>query len=143
MWRPLGHTAASGDCFACLWEGWASAAAPLVEHPGRRYRLYAGHLPRHEQFSLVNLAFPPHAASPFLAQPPNIFWPADHSWCVASEIDFDSTLVGGAPALVDAIVNHPDLEAWSVNPADSLAIDGDPINPVRQLAPPKRPRWFR
>lgn len=64
-----GHTADPRDCYACLWEGWASAAAPdgvltatevdapLVEHPGRRYRLYAGPLPRPQQFSLLNLAF--------------------------------------------------------------------------------------
>lgn len=119
-------------------------ASPFVEHPGRRYRLYAGPLPEPRQFSLVNLAFPPHTASPFLEQPPSIFWPADHSWCFASEIDFNSTLVGGTTAMIDDVLAHPDLEAWSIEPADSLAIDGDGVNPSRQQAPARRRRsWLR
>lgn len=52
------------------------AASPLVEHPGRRYRLYAGPLPEPRQFSLMNLAFPPHTASPFREKPPTSAGPA-------------------------------------------------------------------
>ncbi len=59
---------------------------------------------------------------------PSLIWPADHSWLVASEVDFDSTLVGGSAALVEAIVESPNLEAWRVQPTDSLAFDADKIN---------------
>jgi hypothetical protein len=59
---------------------------------------------------------------------PNLIWPADHSWFVASEVDFDSTLVGGSAELVETIVQCPALEAWQVEPTDSLAIDADKIN---------------
>jgi hypothetical protein len=61
-------------------------------------------------------------------QPPNLFWPAGRTWCAASEIDFDSTLVGGPAALIDAILDHPALEAWPVSPGDRLTADADRIN---------------
>ncbi len=59
---------------------------------------------------------------------PNLIWPADHSWLVASEVDFDSTLVGGSAELIKAIVESSELEAWQVEATDSLAADGDKIN---------------
>jgi hypothetical protein len=59
---------------------------------------------------------------------PNLIWPADHSWLVASEVDFDSTLVGGSAELIQAIVDSPKLEAWRVEPTDSLAADADKVN---------------
>jgi hypothetical protein len=63
---------------------------------------------------------------------PNLIWPADDSWFVASEIDFDSTLVGGSSMLINAIVDSPKLEAWQVEPADSLADDADKVNRATQ-----------
>jgi hypothetical protein len=59
---------------------------------------------------------------------PNLIWPADRSWFVVSEVDFDSTLVGGSVELIKAIVESPALEAWQVEPTDSLAFDADKIN---------------
>ncbi|MFC8732237.1 hypothetical protein ACFT5B_07260 [Luteimicrobium sp. NPDC057192] len=61
---------------------------------------------------------------------PNLLWPADRAWCVASEIDFDSTLVGGARALVDAICADETLEAFEVTEDDDLTWTGDTVNPV-------------
>lgn len=61
--------------------------------------------------------------------PVSMWWPADHAWFVASEIDFDSTLVGGPSRLRDALLEHDRLEAFDV-PADGvLSIGGDTINP--------------
>jgi hypothetical protein len=59
---------------------------------------------------------------------PNLIWPNDCSWLVASEVDFDSTLVGGGAQLIEAIVDSPKLEAWQVEPTDSLAADADKVN---------------
>jgi hypothetical protein len=59
---------------------------------------------------------------------PNLIWPANRSWFVASEVDFDSTLVGGNSELIEAMIESPELEAWRVGPTDSLAADGDKIN---------------
>ncbi len=61
---------------------------------------------------------------------PNLLWPADRAWCVASEIDFDSTLIGGSRALVDAICADDALEAFEVGEDDDLTWTGDTVNPV-------------
>jgi hypothetical protein len=47
---------------------------------------------------------------------------------VATELDFDSTLVGGSVELVAAILEAPALDAWAVRPDDSLASDADRVN---------------
>lgn len=62
------------------------------------------------------------------SQAPNMIWPADRSWFVASEYDLDSTLVGGSRTLVEAILAAPELEAWEVGREDSLQEDADKIN---------------
>jgi hypothetical protein len=59
---------------------------------------------------------------------PNLIWPADHSWLVVSEVDFDSTLVGGSAELIQAIVRSPGLEGLQVEPTTSLAEGADKIN---------------
>lgn len=68
---------------------------------------------------------------------PNLIWPADRSWLVASEVDFDSTLVGGSAALIEAIVAAPALESWPVEPTTSLAVGADKINAVPLDADPE------
>jgi hypothetical protein len=70
----------------------------------------------------------PDACEQHSRQAPNLIWPDDHSWLVASEVDFDSTLVGGTQDLINAIVKSPELEAWKVEPTDSLAADADKVN---------------
>jgi hypothetical protein len=73
-------------------------------------------------------ARPPKPSDHWWSRPPNLIWPADHSWYVAGEYDLDSTLVGGGSDLVDAILAAPELEAWSVERSDSLEADADKIN---------------
>lgn len=59
---------------------------------------------------------------------PHLIWPADRSWLVVTEVDFDSTLVGGTKELVEAIIAAPELEAWQVEPTTSLAEGADKVN---------------
>lgn len=96
--------------------------AATFELPGRRYYLFTGTLEDATRFGRWSHRnwFEPYS--------PNLFWPQDRAWCVASEIDFDSTLVAGPAQLIDDIVDNEDLEAWPVNPMDSLAWDADTIN---------------
>ena len=93
-----------------------------LHHPGRDYLLFAG---------------PPDAAMDlghwpsrdwFVPQSPSLIWPTDHSWCVATEIDFDSTLIAGDTALIDAVLGAQDLEATPVEPWDCLDIRADTVN---------------
>ena len=58
----------------------------------------------------------------------HLFWPQDHAWCVASEIDLFCTLVAGSDGLAEALVGDPRLEAWRVRPDDPIAYDSDQVN---------------
>ncbi len=60
-------------------------------------------------------------------QSANLVWAPDRTWCVATEIDRDSTYIGGSAELVSAIVGSHALEAFQVQPDDEIA--GDRINP--------------
>jgi hypothetical protein len=60
-------------------------------------------------------------------------WPGSSRscpWLVVSEVDFDSTLVGGPQQLIDALVAATDLEVYEVDPDTSLAAFSDKLNPV-------------
>ena len=121
------HTATADECWFCLWDGygWPNVAldAQAVELPGRRYLLLAGTLAQATQI-----------VSPSARQSPNLFWPADRAWCVATELDFDSTLVGGSDRLIQAILANDALDAWPIQPDDSLAHDADLLNTPRASA---------
>lgn len=100
----------------------------LLALPHRAYVLLHG--------TLAELADPtwPYRAGigwqeDFTGPMPQLVWPADHAWCVASEIDFDSTIVGGSRTLVDAILALPVLEALEVPPDGDLSFEGDRVNP--------------
>jgi hypothetical protein len=142
------HTDTPSECFFAIWEGWGwvhggnwlmsatgaeQVPAAFTEQerdqarlvlPGREYVLLTGPLSTASQIG------EPHGLRGFEPHSPNLMWPADRAWFVASEIDFDSTLVGGAADLLQAILDAPALEAWSLQPDSSLAYDADKINPV-------------
>lgn len=72
---------------------------------------------------------PNSAVAPGLRrQLPNLCWPGDRAWCVASEIDFCWTLVGCSRSAADAVLADSELESRPVEPGDSLLFDGDRIN---------------
>ena len=59
----------------------------------------------------------------------NLAWPDDRSWFVASEIDFDSTIVGGSRELIDRVLAS-DLETSEVAATSDLSSEGDRLNPL-------------
>ena len=71
---------------------------PRVRLPGRDYLLFAGPLAAAPQLGWTD----PYGF--FFPQSPNLFWPQDHAWCVASEIDLFCTLVAGSDELAEALV---------------------------------------
>jgi hypothetical protein len=153
------HTARAAECFFGLWAGWGwmdegssgvdgswrgerretttgfvsrppafteqELRRPRLELPGREYILLRGPLRAAGQ-----IGEPAWKGLPFDPQSPNLMWPGDRAWFVASEIDFDSTLVGGSASLVQAILDTPELDAWPLGPDDSLTYDADRINPT-------------
>ncbi|MFC4428118.1 hypothetical protein [Citricoccus alkalitolerans] len=61
-------------------------------------------------------------------QSPNLAWPRDRAWALASEIDVDTTLVAGSTGLIRAICTHPGLEAAVVRPETDLTAFADTVN---------------
>lgn len=79
---------------------------PRVELPNRAYFLYQGGIE-------LALAFVESER-----QTPNLWWPEDRAWCVASELDLAWTYIGGSEQLIDDIVGSGSLEAWRVDPTE-------------------------
>lgn len=108
------HTSTASRCWFCVWDGYGPPAnlpeargGPAPEVRGsleRRYYLYAGQLGE-----IVRLS-----------PPPSIWWPADHSWCVAGDVDLDSTYIGGTAALADRLLTDPFLEVMPADPEDNI-----------------------
>jgi hypothetical protein len=59
---------------------------------------------------------------------PNLWWPDDRAWCVASEIDLPYTYVGGPKELVDAILRSPAIEALPARDTDGISYSSDTVN---------------
>ena len=100
---------------------------PKLELPHRAYVLFRATLD-----DLVDLADGRARADidPFHPdwRTPNLLWPDDHAWCLATEVDLDSTVVGGTRALVDHLLATPDLEVLEVTETDSLGAYDDAVN---------------
>jgi len=142
------HTATPNACWLCLWEGygyntalslsavWLSTEdAPPPSHPPQRPAGAAqfGELLEHrKRVQLPGRGYLLFKGSVAQAQGwedgPNLWWPEDRAWCVASEIDFPYTYVGGSKALVDDILEHPDLEALPAAVEDGINANSDKIN---------------
>lgn len=69
----------------------------------------------------------PGIATPW-DQSANYVWPTDRSWCVATEIDQDFTLVACADGVAEALLADPDLGTYEVALTDDLTWDGDRLN---------------
>jgi hypothetical protein len=140
-------TATPDDCWFCVWDGygWGSGqmlfstsasaaldeaelaevaalamrdpvpapvrAGPRVALPHRNYLLYQG---------AVEAASALASLDGTNGQSPNLWWPADRAWCVASEIDLPWTYVGGPQGLIDAILADDRIEAQPAAPDDRV-----------------------
>ena len=143
------HTDTPERCWFCIWAGygWSRGSSavlarsgsgpvpdpeprpepvpryvregPLVELPWRDYFLFTG--PISDALAFVSTQ----------GQTPNLFWPSDRSWCVASEIDLYWTYVGGSEAMVDQVLASADIEA---QPTDTLIRHGQVEPWIEELA---------
>jgi hypothetical protein len=100
-----------GLCWFGVWAGfgWVPNPAPVspLELPERPLLLYHGPL------TAATALYDP------FEQSPTFWWASDRSWCVASEIDFHSTYVGGSRGLVDGLLGEARIEVLEVpNTAD-------------------------
>jgi hypothetical protein len=105
----------------------AVLASPRLELPAREYILLAGAL---DDVATLATGTATADVAPFRPgdRTPSLLWPDDHSWCVATEVDLDSTLVGGPDALIDAVLADATLEAFGVSQDDRLGAFDDEVN---------------
>ena len=122
------HTSTPERCYFCVWDGrgWNTAVAltlpgqaspnklpdpvsvavrsgPRVRMPQRDYLLYEGPI----EAALADIGG--------WGQTPQLWWPKDRAWCVASEIDLAWSYVGGSARLTGQLSD----ERLEVLPADT------------------------
>lgn len=113
-----------GRCLFGVWEGYGGTLSvqgpvadvlpqrvvetPVFELPWRSYAMFEGPVAGATCFSVSRF------------QSPNLWWPDDRSWCVASEIDLAWTYVAGSRSLIDELLSNPRIETLEASPDDSL-----------------------
>lgn len=125
----------SVECVAAVWRGKGYLRghselenAPTLQLPHRDYVLFRGVLSELEGFDINVPVIGSTERRLWVHVTPALLWPTDTAWCVATEVDFDSTLVGGPRALIDTVLKNAQLEAFEVAPGDSLLFDADRVN---------------
>jgi hypothetical protein len=58
----------------------------------------------------------------------NLWWPDDHAWCVATEIDLDSTYVGASEACIEELLANSELEVARLDLGAGVTADSDTLN---------------
>ena len=113
----------------CMWEGFGGfddgGVPERVRLPGRSYVLYKGSIDRALQ-----------SPDPLLDQSPNLWWPDDRSWFVATEIDFAWTYVGGTDRLIGALLADGRLEAQPISLDAKADYAADRVNSALNAQPP-------
>jgi hypothetical protein len=110
------HTTTPENCLLGRWDGFGYDVPDPNDPP--RLLLRGGHdvvLVRGSVTDAArNLAPEPHEQSA------NLWWPADRSWCVVTDIDLITTYVGGSAGCIADLLATPGLEAHPATPGDPL-----------------------
>jgi hypothetical protein len=118
-------TSTPSDCWFAVWDGYGNMPArlrtvPMIEMPNRRMVALRGPLPA------AGTAFSrwtwPDSAS--------LWWPDDRAWCVATDIDLQSTYIGAGAEGIDAVVANNSLESYAVSIDQGVHWKSDTINPT-------------
>ncbi|WP_136024378.1 hypothetical protein [Microbacterium sp. K27] len=106
---------------------------PRLDLPGRDHVLFSApprafadpewvlHVPWRD-LPAEEHGFPPSGQSP------SILWPEDRAWVMVSEVDYDSTIVAGSSALIEALCADEQLEALPLPEGAALTWDADAVN---------------
>lgn len=116
-------TSTPDRCYFGVWDGFgvpelnAFTGRPRLMLTHRAYFLFPGPIGAVSSLRFGNFE-----------QPPNLWWPADRAWCVATDIDLTETYIGGGQACINRVIADPDLEAFQVSLEARVDVDGDVIN---------------
>jgi hypothetical protein len=116
------HTSTPGRCWFAIWNGFGDMpsdvrSAPTFLLPKREYHLLVG-----------PIAAAAEGILPW-QQSPNLWWPDDQAWCVAAEIDLNTTYIGCDENCRDEILAVAEIEAVRIDPATGITWRSDPLNP--------------
>lgn len=104
----------------------ASLAGPRLAWPHRNFILLEMSLRQLGDTTSLSRAVPGHFRD--VGHTPQLLWPEDHAWVLASEIDWDSTIVAGPHSLINAVLADDRFEAFAVEETSDLTWSGDTIN---------------
>ncbi len=127
-------TATATQCWCAVWDGYASLpadwrSAPRVAMPGRPMFLLRGALAA-ATTRLEELPAHGDWGPDAFGQSPSLWWPDDHAWCLATDVDLMSSYLGGSQECIDAVVADERLEAAPVSLDQRITWDTDTINPT-------------
>lgn len=123
------HTSTPERCWFAVWEGWGQIrglapddvwTAGRLRLPQRAYLVLRGAVDD------VGDACDRLGGGP--AQSPNLWWPADRAWVVATEIDFGYTYVAGSAAAIADVLAASGLEARPARVDDGVDATSDGLN---------------
>ena len=121
------YTSTPETCWFCLWDGFGNLDENLyryasrVQAPGRSYLLFCGPIDAVKSFITGR-------EPPFWRNSPNIWWPEDRAWCVATDIDLVDTYVAGSVECIEGLLGSPELEALPTTREAPVGMDKDTIN---------------
>ena len=122
-----GFTSTPERCYFSLWHGYGFLDDRYFK------RVAKLKVPRREEYLVFCgpldsiMSFYKHVGGRW-GQSPNIWWPEDRAWCVATEIDSLDTYIGGSKACIERVLGHPDLEALPIGLGARVDASGDTIN---------------
>lgn len=128
----LSHLPSGGQVYRAVWEGfgwWSEPRwdGPMLELPGRRHIVFSGPPGDLRQW-------PGQEALGSGEQSASLMWPTDRGWVLATEIDWDFTLLVSSAAVATRVQADSRLEAFAIGLEDDLSWFGDHVNP--------RPGWL-
>lgn len=114
------HTTTPGSCYFGFWDGLGMTGFPMdqprLSLPSREHLLVHGTVGDAGRF--------------LQCFSPNIWWPADRAWFVATDVDLMSTYIGGTAAMAGALRSAGDFfEAIDTGPDAKITWDCDTVNP--------------
>jgi hypothetical protein len=107
----------------------AADKGQLLHLPGRDYLLFAGPLDDLADPEWTRIAGLGESLRDGGVPAPQLLWPADHAWCLATEIDFGFSLLAGPHSLIEQVLAADGIEAARLEHDGDLSWDGDTINP--------------
>lgn len=121
------HTTTPRECFVGIWEGFGwlepkEVQAPRLRLPERTHLIFEGDADLLDHVGWIGFD------GRLVQESPSVIWPADLAWFVATDVDQESTYVGGTEALIKALIADPGLEVWPASVGDSITAGSDAIN---------------